>query len=612
MDLNVLKTDLESLNIIPKSIVHKGEPRIALYTAMSSPYMTDIKAIKDRKWSKTLTVWHVPKTTESLEALRSFINKRKEKNTLFESNTIILPDNTDGPDLNINHHTIGDLGAIPSGHEDIKPVIENLAKTKNDNLILTDSIVDEVYPIESKKEKTLSPISSKTTAYLIENGYLYFRLNGTLSPEQKGKLWGSKSIFYNKQKKTFYTYHNKVCIEMVQRLLELWTDETYQQILNIAPSISLKAILKNDDRFSKSITISITPVTAEVIAYCKKIPKRQYHKAEKFWIIPNESQLIENLKAYLKSQNYQITDEVTATRNTKYRLYKDVQDDILSKQDGDTKSVILQYTNHMISQRYSKKTMYNYTNCLLRFCQTHDPKLHSKEDNDILFQYFNEMAKSKFSTATIHVHINAVKYYYENIIGATYPDIVIIRPQKPRQLPAILSKDEVKRILNQVTNKKQLAMLYLAYSAGLRLGEIVSIEIKDIDSSRMMLHIRAAKGGKDRMVTLSPLVLAILREVHILYKPKKFIFEGQQPGEHYSERSLQKVFELAKSKAKILKKASMHTLRHSYATHLLEAGTDIHLIQTLLGHSNIKTTLIYLHVSNKSIANVKSPLDDLF
>jgi integrase/recombinase XerD len=172
-----------------------------------------------------------------------------------------------------------------------------------------------------------------------------------------------------------------------------------------------------------------------------------------------------------------------------------------------------------------------------------------------------------------------------------------LRPKKALQLPSVLNKEEVKALLAQVKNKKHQAMLLLAYSAGLRFDEIVRLELKDIEVGRMQIHIRGGKGKKDRMVTLSPVMLAFLRDYKAQYQPKRFLFEGQVHGDHYSERSVHQVFTRAWEAVGIVKKVSMHTLRHSYATHLLEAGTDVHLIQMLLGHHNIKTTLQYLHVS---------------
>jgi len=174
-----------------------------------------------------------------------------------------------------------------------------------------------------------------------------------------------------------------------------------------------------------------------------------------------------------------------------------------------------------------------------------------------------------------------------------------------------LSKEEIKLILNSPKNIKHKAMLCLLYSCGLRRSEILNLKITHVDSKRKLLIIKQAKGKKDRVVPLSEKIIFQLQEYYKLYRPKIWLFEGQYPGEQYSERSLASVLKQALSIAKIKKPVSLHWLRHSYATHLLENGTDLRYIQEILGHKSSKTTEIYTHVSTKSLQNIKSPFDDL-
>lgn len=154
-------------------------------------------------------------------------------------------------------------------------------------------------------------------------------------------------------------------------------------------------------------------------------------------------------------------------------------------------------------------------------------------------------------------------------------------------------------------------MIMLGYSCGLRVSEITSLKITDLDEYRRLLFIRKAKGKKDRIVSLSPVMLVMLREYLNSYKPREYVFEGQEPGAQYSIRSLETIIQEAKQRAGIRKAGSMHMLRHSFATHLLDKGTDVVFIQKLLGHNNIKTTLRYLHVTNKDILTILSPIEDI-
>ena len=214
---------------------------------------------------------------------------------------------------------------------------------------------------------------------------------------------------------------------------------------------------------------------------------------------------------------------------------------------------------------------------------------------------------------TLHSRINAMKLYYEQVLHREKFFWDIPRPKKTSELPKTFNQDEIAAIINSIKNIKHKTMLMLAYSAGLRVSEVVSIKTYDIDSKRMTVMIRQAKGKKDRMAPLSPVLLVMLREYALKYKPDKkgWLFEVLIKGTPYSSRSLQEVIQSAKQKVGIMKPGSIHSLRHSFATHLIDRGTDISMIQKLLGHNDIKTTLRYLHTSNKDLLRIVSPLDEL-
>jgi len=215
---------------------------------------------------------------------------------------------------------------------------------------------------------------------------------------------------------------------------------------------------------------------------------------------------------------------------------------------------------------------------------------------------------------TLHSRINALKFYYEQVLNREKFFWEIPRPKKQMQLPKILSEAEIGRIFKAIENLKHKAIVFTAYSAGLRVSEVVHLKIKDVDSTRMTLFIEKAKGKKDRIVNLSPLLLDILRSYLRQHKPRplKYLFEGEIPGEPYSIRSAQQIFHDSKRKAGVQKEITFHGLRHSFATHLLEKGVDIRYIKDILGHFDIKTTERYTHVSRRMLVNISSPLDDLF
>lgn len=261
--------------------------------------------------------------------------------------------------------------------------------------------------------------------------------------------------------------------------------------------------------------------------------------------------------------------------------------------------------------RYSINTIDTYLNATKHFF-LHFPQKRPKDISTADIEaYQHELASTrKVSNSYLNQVVNAVRYYYKDVLGDAYRVKFIERPRGERKLPKVLSEQEVAAILKAPANLKHRCILMLIYSAGLRLGELIALERTDIIPERKQVLIRGGKGGKDRVSLLSSKVLAQLDAYLSEYRPKRYLFEGQF-GDQYSAASVQKVFKDAKAKAGITAPASVHTLRHSFATHLLEKGTDLRYIQTLLGHSSSKTTEIYTHVSTKALGNIRSPLDDL-
>ena len=230
---------------------------------------------------------------------------------------------------------------------------------------------------------------------------------------------------------------------------------------------------------------------------------------------------------------------------------------------------------------------------------------------DVLDYNNDYILKNRLSASYQNQVISAIKLYFRTVRKTKIEVDKIDRPKKPKTLPNVLSKGEVKSILEAHANMKHKMMLSLIYSCGLRCSELLQLRPLNIDSKRNIVLIRQAKGKKDRITPLSPKILELLRAYYQLYKPKTYLFEGQEPGAAYSAKSLQSVLKQALQKANIKKPVTLHWLRHSYATHLLESGTDLRYIQELLGHNSSRTTEIYTHVSTKSLQQIKSPFDDL-
>ena len=269
------------------------------------------------------------------------------------------------------------------------------------------------------------------------------------------------------------------------------------------------------------------------------------------------------------------------------------------------------YKNLLHLKAYSPNTIKTYCNefhCLLRLLGEADVSTLSK---DHIQSYLLWLLKKKdYSEARLHTAINAIKFYFEKVEGRGKEFYDLPRPKRPLILPDVLAEEEVISLIQKTTNLKHRCLLMAAYGAGLRVSELVSLKLKDIDTKRMMISLRGAKGKKDRVVPLSQKLLETLRQYVKQYRPKEYLFEGEKGGP-YTTRSAQKVLHAAKQRAGIGKGGSIHLLRHSYATHLLESGTDIRYIQAFLGHNSLKTTMRYTHVTKPKIGAIKSPLDRL-
>jgi len=264
------------------------------------------------------------------------------------------------------------------------------------------------------------------------------------------------------------------------------------------------------------------------------------------------------------------------------------------------------------SKRYSESTITTYSEALKSFLIFYREKPVAEITNEDVIIYNNEfILKNNLSSSYQNQIVNALKLFFRTVQNKVIAVDAIHRPKRAKVLPNVLSKEEIKLILNAHSNIKHKTMLSLIYSCGLRCGELLALQPIHIDSKRNIVLLKNSKGKKDRIVPLSPKILEMLRDYYKVYKPLTYLFEGQIKGQPYDDRSLQQVLKQAIQKSGITKPATLHWLRHSYATHLLESGTDLRYIQELLGHNSSKTTEIYTHVSTKSLQQIKSPFDDL-
>ena len=266
---------------------------------------------------------------------------------------------------------------------------------------------------------------------------------------------------------------------------------------------------------------------------------------------------------------------------------------------------------YLQSQRYSastKECYVNFVSSLLGYYT--DVDTHTLTINDIHRYNSEVILRSNYSVSYQRQFISALKLFFGYVVHSSINTEELERPMREKKLPEVLSKNEVKLLIHQISNLKHRAIVSTIYSAGLRVSEALNLTLKDIDSQRMIVHIRQSKGRKDRVVKLSEATLYLLRKYFRAYQPKHHLFEGPDGGQ-YSAGSVRKIISRACQRGGIKKKVSPHTLRHSYATHLLELGVDLRYVQAMLGHSRPETTMIYTHISTVKIQEMANPFDEL-
>jgi integrase/recombinase XerD len=350
----------------------------------------------------------------------------------------------------------------------------------------------------------------------------------------------------------------------------------------------------------------------ELFGYLSRMNGFLYLKERRVVVIDDEAEQKRLLYAKLKELGY----EVKETRLL-YKPLKVRKEAVLGEMDKSplpaaAKEELEKFRLYLEHRRYSSSTVRTYTGMIgsmFRYMKKDFPFRMSKDD---VIAYVNGyILKNGFSSSYQNQFVNAARIYFREVLKDVLEIGDIERPRGEKRIPNVLSMKEVRRILESSSNQKHRMALKMIYAFGLRRSELLSLMVNDIDRERGFLIIRQSKGKKDRLIPLSARLMSELDGYLTYYKPKRYLFEGQDGERGYSASSLVEILNRACLAAGIRKHVTLHTLRHCYATHLLENGTDIRLIQELLGHSNLKTTEIYTHISKRSLKNIRSPFDDL-
>lgn len=358
---------------------------------------------------------------------------------------------------------------------------------------------------------------------------------------------------------------------------------------------------------------------SRIIEIIKNIPGRRWNQENKNWYLPKKhfslSKFLSKFEsvAEVEYSALQAFDEGSeyGSKNQGHSKpeFENTIDKFQAAKDLNHIEVPSQYLEILIRKRYSPNTIKTYSSYMKSFMKEFHHIPLDTITNQQINDYILKLIRTKgISPSQQNQRINAIKFYYEKVLGQDKMLLHIERPRKSRELPKVLSEDEVLGILNNIDNLKHKAIIGTIYSAGLRRSELINLRKQDLNFERKIIFIRGSKGNKDRNTILSKFLAIMLRKYLDEFRPNYWLIEGMNRN-RYSATSITKILKRAAIRAGIEKNVTPHMLRHSFATHLLEQGVDIRYIQTILGHGSTKTTEIYTHVSNKSLSNITSPLD---
>lgn len=557
-------------------IIHRSVARIRVDFPYNQEMVSLLRQIADARWSKTLGAWHIPYTKEAFRQLKEMFPEVEYEKS--ENNTELVQ-NIDTIQSDETTLVIESPKLIPV----LKKKNESIDKGNEVSTIAVTVKSAEVNITVTAKRLFIKIQKNETdTQYLKSFKYVQWDNNNRqwIIPNYGRNLELIKSYFQNR---------TVVIAEQTEKKI---TSEKAGM-----PEAGTLKVINVQNRILKIYFV----YNRSLIEIIKNLALCRWNSSENCWTVPFAVQNMEKLKEIANTYQLKYVYEVVSKTEGAPRLPRHANYLHCPKE----------YTEKLKELRYSVNTQNVYTDLFEEFINYYPEKQSEEITEEEIISFLRYLVNErKISTSYQNQSINAIKFYYERVLGGTRKIYLIERPRKENYLPEVLSEEEITSILKAISNLKHKAIIMVIYSGGLRISELINLKVKDIDSDRMQIRISQAKGKKDRYTLLSNKTLLILRKYFTEYKPKEWLFEGVSGGQ-YADSSIYSIFKKAIASANIKKKVSIHSLRHSFATHLLENGTDLRYIQNLLGHSSSKTTEIYTHITVKGFDLIKNPLDKL-
>lgn len=578
-------------------ITHRDETRILVNFPYNTEMVSLLRQINNARWSKTFGAWHIPYTKEAFNQLKSLFPDIEYETTTEEPYT--------EKKAVVENKIEKQEAKISTVETNVPNVATNEAISNSATQAVDTKPSFSIRPAKTVSKKMSSVATADAIMIDITGSNIYIKL-----PKNDKDILFIRSFKYAVWDSAHYCWIVPNYYQNVERILAYFAKR--EPVVTRHEALLEQTLIENPE-FNKDEMLIINNSGKTLKLYfhynrelhfeVKKIPYCHWHNVEHCWTIPYSEKFVGELKnlAFQFSLRIKYLEQF----KTKYKPR-------VSRYDVDNfKTCPDDYVAKLKELRYSINTLNTYKHMFEEFINYYSDYEPDEITDQLIVEFLRYLVNERnVSGSYQNQSINAIKFYYERVQGGQRKTYMIERPRKEKYLPEVLSEEETIRILDATDNLKHKAILMTIYSAGLRISELVNLKIKDIDSNRMQIRVEQAKGKKDRYTLLSERTLEILRKYFLEYKPKKWIFEGIN-GEQYSHRSIQEALRKSVEKAGIKKKITVHTLRHSFATHLLESGTDLRYIQSLLGHSSSKTTEIYTHITTKGFEQIKSPLDKL-
>lgn len=571
------------MDVVIAKIIHKETIKIGIHFKYDVQKIAVVKSIGGT-FSKTLKCWYVDYSPEAYSQL-----KKSFKN--------ISVNQTDGSVRIISQKVTDSQNRVHL------PIATSAIQLGTSSLSNPEHTKEEISLAKKVRLTLLDPIGK----------YWIFKMqyHQTLCKQ----ILAVKGVYWNSNYKCYMAFRHPDVKEQLEQILErpaffgtnfLSKDKTIR---------GAKIEIKTHPEDLSWMEVHV-PKVVLIHEKIKRFKMARYSATKNCYLLPAAPVVLESIQLQMEPMEVLVINQLPAKYLQKTHLPNRKQMDLQNARDSIYKQVpetakpyIEKMVDTILALNYSDSTLKNYSHAFIQFLKHFEYQDPVAISNAQIISFLGSIMSRGLTASSGHTMVNSVQFYYHNVLQMDSYTFKLPRPKKEKKLPTVLTMEECLKLFQVVDNPKHKLLLLIGYGAGLRVSEIVSLKWSDILFEEHKIHLKNAKGKKDRMVMLPYSIVESLKIYKDLYNGKQYVFEGQFAGEPYSTGSVQSVMRQAIQKSGLDKKATVHSLRHSFATHLLENGTDIRYIQKFLGHASIKTTTIYTHLTKSAVDKIKSPLD---